>query len=724
MKDIVKKRLLITGVSGLLGNNLAYCLKNTYDILGLYNAHGVEIEGIKTRKIELTSETAVEKIIEEFDPDIIIHCAAISDVDFCEDHQDLAQQVNVSGTRFLVNQALKNGAKFVYISTDLLYGDSPKNPLPEDFPVHPTNYYALTKYQGEREAARVPEALILRTNLFGWNIQNKFSLAEWVIHELSAGKRIQGFQDTYFSSIYTFELARIIDQAIEKDLKGIYNCGSSTFMSKNEFARRIADYFQLNKSCIQAISIDQAHLKAPRRKNLGLDVRKMEAALGRAFPTLEESIEKFYDDYQKGIPGIIKQNNFRKIFPVLDHIPYGRQSIMQEDIQAVVDVLKSNYLTQGPKIPEFENGLRDITTARHCVAVNSATSALHIACLAADIGPGDEVITTPITFVASANCIVYCGGKPVFADIDARTYNISTQEIEKKITERTKAVIPVHFAGQSCDMDAIRDMIRVKERAYGHRIYLIEDACHALGSFYKNTRVGSCAYSDMTTLSFHPVKHITTGEGGAVLTNDKGVWRKLCYLRSHGITSDPEEFVHKDTAFEPAQEKGEVPVKRPWYYEQTYLGFNYRITDMQCALGSSQLKKLDQFRQRRREIVNAYNEAFARTDGLTIPYEADAGDSNFHLYVLLFDFENMELNRTQLMLKLREYGVYSQVHYIPVYTQPFYQKTFATRWGDCPEAEHYYHRCLSLPLYSSMTDDDVGQVITAIRKLARMRSRV
>ncbi|MCP4160200.1 MAG: UDP-4-amino-4,6-dideoxy-N-acetyl-beta-L-altrosamine transaminase [Deltaproteobacteria bacterium] len=391
-------------------------------------------------------------------------------------------------------------------------------------------------------------------------------------------------------------------------------------------------------------------------------------------------------------------------------IPYGRQCIDDEDIQAVIEVLRSDLITQGPKTDEFESALCNYTNAEYAVAVNSGTSALHIACLAAGVQKGDEVITSPITFVASANCAVYCGGKPIFADIDPKTYNISVQEIERRINKKTKAIIPVHFAGQSCDMEAVKQVVSGAEKKYGHKIYIIEDACHALGSKYKGYDVGSCFFSDMTVMSFHPVKHITTGEGGVVFTNNKELQKKLKMLRSHGITGEPEEFLSKDLAFASHNSKS----SNPWYYEQQVIGYNYRITNIQSALGLSQLKKINDFCNRRREIVNRYNIAFKDFEFLKIPFEDSNCDSNFHLYVLLFDFEAMGLNRAQLMFSLRERGFNTQVHYIPVHLQNFYRKNFKTDWGNFPNAENYYQRCLSIPLYPSMNQRDIERVIESI----------
>jgi len=401
-------------------------------------------------------------------------------------------------------------------------------------------------------------------------------------------------------------------------------------------------------------------------------------------------------------------------------IPYGRQFIDEDDIKAVVEVLKSEKITQGPTVEEFEHELVKICGAEYAVAVNSGTSALHIACLAAGVKEGDEVITSPITFVASANCAVYCGGKPVFADIDPKTYNISPGEIEKNITDKTKAIIPVHFAGQSCDMEMIQQIVSDAEKIYGHKIYIIEDACHALGSKYKGNEVGSCAISDMTVMSFHPVKQITTGEGGVVLTNNDELSKKLRMFRSHGIASEPEEFFSKDLAFDSNNSKSSLlKSPNPWYYEQQVLGYNYRITNIQCALGISQLKKLDMFCKRRREIVDKYNAAFFDSKFLQIPFENQNCDTNFHLYVLLFDFEGIGIDRARFMLLLRKKGFYTQVHYIPVHLQHYYRKNFKTDWGDCPNAEDYYKKCLSIPLFPAMTKSEVEETIHEIKNIVK-----
>ncbi len=380
-------------------------------------------------------------------------------------------------------------------------------------------------------------------------------------------------------------------------------------------------------------------------------------------------------------------------------LSYGRQWIDEDDVEAVVQALRSDFLTQGPAIAEFENRIQELTGARYCVAFSNATSALHVSVAALGLKPGDEGITTPNTFVASANCLAYNQITPCFADINARTYCIDPQEIEKRITPRTKVLIPVDFAGQPADMRAIRAI------AVRNDLFVIEDAAHAIGSAYDDgSPVGSCRFSDLTVFSFHPVKTITTGEGGAVTTNDKTLYDRIYILRSHGITKSPEAL-----GINPG----------PWYYEMQDLGFNYRMTDIQAALGASQLRKLDLFKNRRRRIVNVYNERLAGIPFITLPYESPKVDSCFHLYVIQVDFVSLGKTRKQVMAELQELGVGTQVHYIPVHTQPYYRKTYGTKVGDCPIAESYYDRALSIPLFPGMDDDDVNLVIESVRKVIR-----
>jgi len=712
--------MIITGISGLLGNNLAVYFRDKYEILGLYHSNRVEIDGVMSLRADLKDANRLKRAIIDFNPDVIIHCASVTDIDKCEKERAKTYEVNVTGTKNIVNVIKDKEVYLIYISSDSVY-DGVKGDCKESDKIAPQNYYGLTKYQGELEVLKHRNIIIYRTNIFGWNIQDKNSLGEWVLNELHNKKTINGFKDAYFSSIYTMEFARILDISLTKEIKGIYNCGSRDHCSKYEFLKKIADQFDISDAKITPISIDEFTFIAKRGKILTLNVGKLEKSIEYKLPNINNSITSFYKDYKCGFPERIKRKKSQKSDKKLQ-IPYGRHWIDNTDIDSVKEVLQSERITQGPKVEEFENELSKYCDAQYAVAVNSGTSALHIACLAADIKNGDEVITSPITFVASANCAVYCGAKPVFADIDKLTYNIDPSEIEKKITKNTKAVVPVHFAGQSCDMATIYDIVQNAEKKYGNKIYIIEDACHALGSKYKETPVGSCVYSDMAVMSFHPVKHITTGEGGAVLTNDEALYKKLRRFRSHGITNSPEEFVNKELAFSYHNSQFEnYDSPNPWYYEQVDLGYNYRITDIQCALGLSQLNKINAFRERRRKIVDEYNSIFKNIKTIHTPFELEDCDSNFHLYILLFDFEQIGIERAKFMNELKLRGIQTQVHYIPVHTQPFFQKNFNTKWGDCRKAEQYYQKCLSLPLYPVMVELDVERVVREITCLVRKK---
>lgn len=381
-------------------------------------------------------------------------------------------------------------------------------------------------------------------------------------------------------------------------------------------------------------------------------------------------------------------------------IRYGQQDITQADIDAVVGVLKSINLTQGPNIPQFEQSVIAHAGARHAVAVNSATSALHIACLALDLGPGDWLWTTPNTFVASANCALYCGAQVDFVDIDARTYNLCPVKLEQKLIEAQQAgrlpkiVVPVHLTGQPCDMAAIHAL----SQKYGFRI--IEDASHAIGGRYKGEPIGNCRYSDITVFSFHPVKIITTAEGGMALTNDDELATRLGLLRSHGITRDPQLMTQA--------------MDGPWYYQQVALGYNYRMTDLQAALGVSQMTRLDQYVARRHEIAQRYDRLLADLP-LTLPWQHPDSYSAYHLYVIRLQLDRIKATHLQVFEALRARDIMVNLHYIPVHTQPYYQQ-LGFRAGSFPESEQYYREAISIPMHPSLTDAEQDLVVSVLRE--------
>ena len=378
-------------------------------------------------------------------------------------------------------------------------------------------------------------------------------------------------------------------------------------------------------------------------------------------------------------------------------IYYGKQSVNEQDIQAVEAILRSDFLTQGPTIERFEQRVAEYCGAKYAVAVTNATSALHIACKAAGLSHGDTLWTSPITFVASANCGRYCGAKVDFIDIDDSSYNMSVDELEKKLVAggNPRVVIPVHLCGQSCDMEKIYAL----SKKYSFTI--IEDASHALGAIYKDTRIGSCKYSDMTVFSFHPVKIVTTGEGGMVLTNNKNLYEKLVLYRSHGITRDASRMTKESDG--------------PWYYQQIELGYNYRMTDIQAALGYSQMERLDTFVGRRRQLAKRYDELLVDLP-LRTPYQSMDTNSAWHLYVVRLDRTCVKKSKAEIFEEMKKRGVTLNLHYIPVHLQPYYQ-ALGFKQGDFPTSERYYEEAFTLPIYYDLTDEQQNQVVRALKEV-------
>ena len=514
------------------------------------------------------------------------------------------------------------------------------------------------------------------------------------------------FSDVFFTTILIEELSKKTHQLIAEDLSGVFNIVGGERLSKYEFGLKLADYFDLNTDLINEISINDKPNLVKRPKDMSLSNKKVYKILNCKIPSIDDQIQTLK---QQESESTINQ-------VVTDLIPYGKHYIDEDDIQSVVDVLRHGALTQGPKIAEFENKVADYVGAKYAVAVANGTAALHLACMALELGEGDEVITSPNTFVATSNSVLYVGAKPIFIDIDKRTLNIDSLQIEKTVldSKNVKAIFPVHFAGLPCDMEKIGQL------SDKYNLAVVEDASHALGATYSNgNKVGNCQYSDMTCFSFHPVKGIASGEGGMITTNNPDIHRKLNMLRSHGITKGNFEFPgisHADNSLidkENALENGSL---KRWYYEMQHLGFNYRITDIQCALAVSQMDKIDLFLEARRSMAKFYDQAFSEVQNVT-PMQAHGRDnSSHHIYVVNINFDKIGLTRHQLMTRLAERGVGSQVHYIPVVTQPYYQDR-GYSIDQYPEIKAYYQNALSIPLYYGLSSVEQRIVIASIKEV-------
>ena len=702
----MQKKVLITGGSGLLAINWALSIRNNYTVTLLLHQKKISLSGVDTDVASLDSLDECLSVLVKHQPDIVVHTAGLTNIEECESNPDLAQEVNVDLAKNIAIACSDQVIKLVHISTDHLFSGDQKLATEESI-TNPVNIYGETKLLGEQQVLEnCQDALIVRTNFFCWGAKYHQSFSDFILNKLKNNKQLNLFSDVYFTPILVDELVKKTHRLIDLNAIGIFNIVGSERMSKYEFGIKIAKHFNFDKVLINKISINAKSNLVKRPKDMSLSNKKLCQVLNSEMASFHEQLETLKEQKNK--------NAYNQV--ALDIIPYGRHYIDEDDIQSVVDVLRYGMLTQGPKVSEFEKKVANYVGAKYAVAVANGTAALHLSCMALDLDKGDEVITSPNTFVATSNSILYVGAKPVFVDIDKQTLNIDINKIEKKIlsSNNIKAIFPVHFAGLPCDME------RIKQLAVKYNLDIVEDASHALGATYDdNSKVGNCQYSNMTIFSFHPVKGIAAGEGGMITTNDYTLYRKLTLLRSHGITKGNFEFpgvsrpdnslINKDDALE----NGEL---KRWYYEMQSLGFNYRITDIQSALAISQMDKIDLFLDERKSIAKHYDKAFKGLPNITLLQTHGRDNSSHHVYVVSIDFDKISMTRHQFMEELAEQGIGSQVHYIPVVNHPYYQKLQYNTEG-LPTVKEYYKGALSIPLYYGLSRIEVNKIVEAVREL-------
>ena len=679
------KNILFTGGSSLLAQS--WINKNPLGLNFILGIHKKQLNQIKTKTFVLNHENLKELTLElrKVNPDVVINCIGLTSVEDCEKDFELAFKTNVTISGNIAQACHLNKIKFVHISTDHLF-DGNITFADEKQTKAPINNYAKTKSEGEEIVLQNhPDAIIIRTNFFGLGPSYKPSFSDKILKNLEKGKFSKLFKDVYYTPVSVETLKAQVYLLLEKNAKGIFNISSNERLTKYQFGILLAKNFGYSEDLIQPISINEIKDLTQRPKDMSLSNHKLNAFLDNSVPSLEDQV--------KGIKWEKTKSKKRMV------IPYGRQDISKKDIESVVNILKSDYITQGPTTLKFEKRIADYCNAKYAHACNSATSALHIACLSLGVTKGDLVWTSPISFVASSNCALYCNADVDFVDIDPISYNMSSVVLEKKLIQAQskgrlpKVVIPVHLSGQSCEMDKIHALSKI----YGFKI--IEDASHSIGGTYKGKPVGSCTYSDIAVFSFHPVKIITTCEGGMCLTNDSKLSSLLARYRSHRITRQ-------------ASEMSKTP-DGPRYYEQLNLGLNYRMNDVQAALGLSQMDRLNEFVEKRRKIAENYNKLLKNSIVQT-PKQHPDSNSSWHLYIIRLK-KNSNITHRQLFEHFRSAGVLVNIHYIPIYRQPYYKNLGFTKHG-FNESEKYYEEAISIPIFPELTFKEQKKVVDLIEQ--------
>ena len=692
------RKILFTGGTGLLSTFWAASLKSRrYKItLGLHNRL-LRSSFVTYEQINYENLFELEKKIKINNFDFIVHSASITNIDKCEKDPAEANKVNYVYTKNLVNICKKLNTKLIYISTDHLFDGKNLLYTEEDL-CNPLNVYSITKFKSENYIKKkLKNYLIIRTNFFGKGPYYRNSFSDKLIEDLKNEKKFYASSKIFFSPISISLLVKYSMMLINKNALGVFNISSSQRISKFKFSNLIAKEYKLNKKNIIDSSKFSKKLFVKRPSNMSLSNLKLRKYLKLNIPTIEEQIKK------------LKKND--KIYEnfFIDVKPYGQHYIDKQDIEEVVEVLKGPYLTQGPKISEFESAVAKYVGCKYAIALSSATAGLHICGLVAGIKKNTYAVTSPITFVSTANAITYNSGKVLFSDINPKDINIDPKKIKNLINskKKIKAVFPVHFGGYPCKIEEINKIAKKKN------IVVIEDAAHGLGGKYlSGEKIGSCKYSDMCVFSLHPVKSIAAGEGGVITTNNYRYFRKLIKLRSHGINKFDDKFLNKEFS----KTDG---FSNPWYHEMQEIGFHYRITDIQAALALSQLKKIDQFIIKRRKLSKIYDRAFKNSKYLSPVIKDEKNLSARHIYIVRINFKKLKMSRSELMVKLYNQGIGTQIHYLPVTEHPFYKKITKNQNNRkyLKNAYDYYDNCLTIPLYYSLSYLEQKKIISVLNNL-------
>jgi UDP-4-amino-4,6-dideoxy-N-acetyl-beta-L-altrosamine transaminase/dTDP-4-dehydrorhamnose reductase len=691
----MKKKILVIGASGLFGLNFINKNSSKFEIICNINKKKIVNKNFKNVKLNFGNKKIFFNQIKKIKPDIILNAAGFTDVKKCEEKKEMAKTANFLILNPLIKISNKFNIKLVQISTDHIFNGNKKGFYKENDKKIPINYYAKTKSEAEDNIIKTcKKYLIIRTNFFGWGSPYRTSFTDYVIKNLSLKNNIYLNDDIFFTPMYLGNLIDCLNILIIKNKNGIYNISSDKKISKYSFGKKIAKIFDLDDSLI----IQNKKIEILKPKNMALDNSKISKTVPKKLLNLASNLTNLKTDFEK--PYI---RNF------YEYLPYGKHYLFKKDIKSVNKVLKSNNLTQGPTIEEFEKQICKYVGAKYAIAVSSCSAGLHLACKVAGLNATNKLLTSPNTFVSSANAALHCNSNVEFADIESDTGNLSLPLIKKKlnIDKKIKAIMPVHFGGLPCDVKKIKSYLGKKKN-----IFIIEDAAHALGARYRDgSRVGSCKYSDMTVFSFHPVKSIACGEGGVITTNNPKIREQLKNLRSHGITKSEDLFISKENAYTSMQQIN------LWYYEMQNLGFHYRLTDIQASLGLSQLKSLDKFLFKRKNLSKTYDKNFSILKNVEILQKNKRDKSANHLYILLINFEKLKTTRTEFMQKLMYLGIGSQVHYIPVPYHPYYKNNFDIKLNNIKSSITYYKKALSIPLYYDLSKKDQKKIIKVLTKL-------